>query len=131
MTFLVQKEVANRLIATPNSSNYGRLSIITQYFCNITPLVQIPPQAFTPAPKVDSTLVRLTPNHQKNLPKLNDIKKLELVTQAAFNQRRKQLKSSVKKLISYEKLLECGINPTLRAENLSVADYINLANLIN
>ena len=131
MTFLLQKEVVDRLAATPNSSNYGRLSIITQYFCDVEPLVHIPPQAFTPAPKVDSTLVRLTPNNQKNLPKLNNIANLEKVTRVAFNQRRKQLKSALKKIIPIQQLLDCGIDPTLRPENLSISDYITLANLIN
>ena len=130
MVFLLQKEVVDRLAASPNNSRYGRLSIITQYFCDVTPLTHIPPDAFTPAPKVESKLVRLTPKANK-YPKLNNLANLEKVTRIAFNQRRKQIKSSLKSLFTEQQLIDLEINPKLRPENLSIDEYIRLANKID
>jgi 16S rRNA (adenine1518-N6/adenine1519-N6)-dimethyltransferase len=129
MVFLLQKEVVDRLAASPNNSSYGRLSIITQYFCDVTPLTHIPPDAFTPAPKVESKLVRLSPKKNKHN-ELKSITNLEKVTRIAFNQRRKQIKSSLKSLFTEQQLIDLNINPKLRPENLSIDEYIKLANSI-
>lgn len=130
MTFLLQKEVVDRLAAKPNNGQYGRLSIIAQYYCEIEALTEVPPHAFSPVPKVQSQLVKLTP--RKIIPnKISDIKLLEKITQVAFNQRRKQLKSAVKLLFTEEELINLNINPKLRPENLEISDYIKLAQNIN
>ena len=131
MVFLLQKEVVDRLAASPNTKQYGRLSIITQYFCDVTPLTEIPPEAFSPAPKVQSQLVKFNnPKENKFDVILKDISSLEKVTQIAFNQRRKQIKTSLKPLFSEEQIIKLNINPKLRAENLEIEDYIRLSNLI-
>jgi len=131
MTFLLQKEVVDRLSASPNNKQYGRLSIIAQYFCDVTPLCEIPPEAFSPAPKVQSKLVRLTSRSKTITPELKDITSLEKVTRIAFNQRRKQLKSALKQLFSEDELMKINIDPKLRPENLEIKDYIKLANLLS
>ena len=130
MTFLLQKEVVDRLAAKPNNRQYGRLSIIAQYYCEIEALTEVPPHAFSPAPKVQSQLVRLTPRKTIHN-KINDIKLLEKITQVAFNQRRKQLKSAVKSLFTEDELISLNINPKLRPENLEISDYIKLAQNID
>ena len=125
LTLMFQAEVVDRLVAEPSSKDYGRLSIITQFCCDATRVLDVPAAAFTPPPKVDSSVVHLTP--RKNRPKDVDLKILERVTMAAFGQRRKMLRSSIKSLGGEELLGKVGINPELRAENLSVQDFENLA----
>jgi len=124
MTFMLQKEVVDRLVAEPNSKNYGRLSIITQYFCKAEKLFEVSPESFDPPPKVTSAVFRLVPkSDRQNI----DIKKLELITQQAFGQRRKTLRNSLSKLFSAEQLLSFGIDPMRRAETLSLEEYCLLA----
>jgi 16S rRNA (adenine1518-N6/adenine1519-N6)-dimethyltransferase len=130
MHFMLQKEVVARMAAGPNNKTYGRLSIMTQYQCQVIPVMEIGPEAFKPAPKVDSAIVRLVPHKTIKNP-VNNIKSLNLVCLAAFNQRRKTIRNSFKKLISAEQLESLGINPGLRAENLSVEDFIMLANFVD
>jgi len=130
MHFMLQKEVVARMAAAPNSKTYGRLSIMTQYQCQVIPVMEIGPEAFKPAPKVDSAIVRLVPHRTINNP-VNNIESLNQVCLAAFNQRRKTIRNSFKKLISAEQLQGLGINPGLRAENLSVEDFIMLANFVD
>ncbi|WP_392560203.1 16S rRNA (adenine(1518)-N(6)/adenine(1519)-N(6))-dimethyltransferase RsmA [Orbus mooreae] len=127
MHFMLQKEVVNRLVAAPNSKAYGRLSVMAQYYCQIIPVLEVPPTAFKPAPKVDSAVVKLIPH--KNPPYLvNDIKSLSRITTAAFNQRRKTIRNSLSQLFTVEQLSELGIDLDLRAENLTVQQYCQLAN---
>jgi 16S rRNA (adenine1518-N6/adenine1519-N6)-dimethyltransferase len=125
LTLMFQAEVADRLAAEPDSKTYGRLSVITQFCCDIERVLDIPARAFTPPPKVDSAVVHLTP--RKNRPKDVSFKMMGRVTAAAFGQRRKMLRSSLKPLGGEELLKRAGIKPELRAENLSVADFENLA----
>ncbi len=127
MHFMLQKEVVKRLCAAPNSKAYGRLTIMAQYYCQVMPVLEVPPTAFKPAPKVDSAVVRLVP--YKTLPHpVKDIYWLNRVTTQAFNQRRKTLRNALSTLFSSEQLEALGVDLNARAENLSLADYARLAN---
>lgn len=131
LTLMFQKEVAQRLAATPRTKEYGRLSVIAQWLCKIEPVFDISPQAFVPAPKVTSTVVRLTPRAEA----LGNCRKdeLERVTTAAFGQRRKMLRQSLKSLGADASafLAAAGIAPTARAEELSIEDFCALARAIS
>lgn len=127
LTLMFQKEVVDRLIARPNTKDYGRLSILTQWLCEAEALFDLPPTAFLPPPKVMSTVVRIVPKAQ---PADCRLEMLEKVTAAAFGQRRKMLRASLKPLGGEALLEKAGITPTLRAENLTVEQFITLANLI-
>lgn len=127
MHFMLQKEVVLRLAAGPGHKNYGRLSVMAQYYCQVMPVLEVPPHAFVPPPKVDSAVVRLVP-HKTPPVTLNSIDDLARVTAEAFNQRRKTIRNSLKNSISSEQLTALGINPELRAENLSLADFALIAN---
>lgn len=129
MHFMLQKEVVQRMAAGPDSKTYGRLSIMTQYQCQVIPVMEIGPEAFKPAPKVDSAIVRLIPHKNIKNP-VKDIKALNTVCLAAFNQRRKTIRNSFKKLFTAEQLESLGINPGLRPENLSIDNFILLANFL-
>ncbi|WP_142849778.1 16S rRNA (adenine(1518)-N(6)/adenine(1519)-N(6))-dimethyltransferase RsmA [Telmatospirillum sp. J64-1] len=129
MTLMFQKEVVDRLAATPRTPDYGRLSVITQWLCHVRPLFDITPKAFTPPPKVVSTVVRIEPRPAPLAPVSFAI--MEKVTAAAFGQRRKMLRSSLKALGDAESLLAAtGITPTARAEELSVEDFCRLAQAV-
>ncbi len=123
LTLMFQKEVADRLTAGPGSRTYGRLSVLTQWLCHTNHEFNIAKTAFTPPPKVESTVVTLTPREQ---PAANaEWNKLEKVTAAAFGQRRKMLRASLKSLnVDFENL---GIDPTARAETLSVEQFCAIA----
>ncbi len=130
MHFMLQKEVVNRLVAGPNSKAYGRLSVMAQYYCRIIPVLEVPPTAFKPAPKVDSAVVRLMPYEQIPHP-VGDIRMLSRITTQAFNQRRKTIRNSLGDLFTPEQLIELGLDPALRAENIAVAQYCQLANWLS
>lgn len=127
MHFMLQKEVVKRLCAAPNSKAYGRLTIMAQYFCQVMPVLEVPPSAFKPAPKVDSAVVRLVPHTTLPHP-VKDLYWLNRVCSQAFNQRRKTLRNALSTLFSAENLTALGIDLNARAENLSIADYSRLAN---
>ncbi|QNS14889.1 16S rRNA (adenine(1518)-N(6)/adenine(1519)-N(6))-dimethyltransferase RsmA [Mannheimia bovis] len=127
MHFMLQKEVVKRLCAAPNSKAYGRLTIMAQYYCQVIPVLEVPPTAFKPAPKVDSAVVRLMPYNQLPYP-AKDVYWLNRVTTQAFSQRRKTLRNALSTLFSAEQLEALGIDLTARAENLTIADYVRLAN---
>ena len=123
MTLMFQKEVADRIVAAPNTKTYGRLSIMAQWLCDVSILYDLPPSAFTPPPKVNSAVVFFKP---KVLDKANvSFEVLERVTAAAFNQRRKMIRSSLKDYMGAVEAL--GIDPQKRAENLTVAEYLGIA----
>ena len=123
MTLMFQKEVGQRITAVPGGKTYGRLSVICQWLCDVHVCFDLPPSAFTPPPKVSSSVLHFTP---KLLPAdAPDFREVEKVTATAFGQRRKMLRGSLKNYA--EKMEKLGIDPTRRAENLSVADFINLA----
>lgn len=107
MHFMLQKEVVNRLVAGPNSKAYGRLSVMAQYYCNVIPVLEVPPSAFTPPPKVDSAVVRPVPHATMPHP-VKDVRVLSRITTEAFNQRRKTIRNSLGNLFSVEVLTEWG-----------------------
>ena len=127
LTLMFQKEVAERLAATPRRHAYGRLTVITQWLCDVRLLFDIAPQAFVPPPKVTSTVVRLVPRQTPLA--AAEFAVLERVTQAAFGQRRKMLKGALRRLVADPAALlaTSGIDPTARAEELSVEQFCGLA----
>jgi 16S rRNA (adenine1518-N6/adenine1519-N6)-dimethyltransferase len=129
MHFMLQKEVVQRMAAEPHCKAFGRLSIMTQYQCQVIPVMEIGPEAFKPAPKVDSAIVKLIPHSEIKNP-VKDINALNTVCLAAFNQRRKTIRNGFKNLISVEQLESLNIDANLRPENLTLDDYIMLANFI-
>ncbi|MFC6440955.1 16S rRNA (adenine(1518)-N(6)/adenine(1519)-N(6))-dimethyltransferase RsmA [Bowmanella sp. JS7-9] len=129
MHFMLQKEVVDRLAAGPGSKAYGRLSVMAQYFCKVMPVLQVPPGAFKPAPKVDSAVVRLIPKPADQL-LAKDVSLLNAVCSAAFGQRRKTLRNSLANYIDEAGLQKLEINPTERAENLSLTQFISIANYV-
>lgn len=127
MHFMLQKEVVNRLVAGPNSKAYGRLSVMAQYYCQVIPVLEVPPTAFTPPPKVDSTVVRLIPHATLPHP-VKTLRFLNHITTEAFNQRRKTIRNSLSNMFTPDELEAMGLNPALRAESITVAQYCQLAN---
>ena len=127
LTLLFQKEVAERLAAAPRAKAYGRLSVMVQWRCTVRLLFDITPRAFVPPPKVTSTLVQLTPRSAPLAPCDDDA--LERITAAAFGQRRKMLRQSLKSIWPDPEphLRACRIAPTARAEELSVEEFCALA----
>lgn len=130
MTLMFQKEVVDRLAAEPRSPHYGRLSVITQWLCDVRPLFNVDKRAFTPPPAVMSTVVKLVPRAQPLAPARFET--MERVTAAAFGQRRKMLRSSLKALGNAEVLIAAaGITPTARAEELPVEAFCALARAVD
>ncbi|SUB58500.1 Ribosomal RNA small subunit methyltransferase A [Phocoenobacter uteri] len=129
MHFMLQKEVVKRLCAAPNSKAYGRLTVMAQYYCQVMPVLEVPPAAFKPAPKVDSAVIRLVPYTELPYP-AKDVSFLNRVVTQAFNQRRKTLRNSLSQLFTAEQLEELGMDLQARAENLSLKDYVSLANYL-
>lgn len=130
MTFMLQKEVVQRLAATPEDDDYGRLSVMVQYFCSVEHLFDVPPGAFKPAPKVTSAIVRLRP-HRHTKEQAVDTALLRDLVRTAFSQRRKTLRNCLKPLIGDLDAQALPVDLSLRPENLSVADYVNLSNTIS
>jgi 16S rRNA (adenine1518-N6/adenine1519-N6)-dimethyltransferase len=127
LTLMFQREVAERIVARPGQSAYGRLSILAQWRCDARIVLDLPPQAFTPPPRVSSSVVHLTalpaPRHPA------DPATLGRVVAAAFNQRRKMLRAALRGLSPRieEHLVAAGIPPTARAEQIGIADFCALA----
>lgn len=125
LTLMFQKEVADRLVARPGSKAYGRLAVMAQWQAEVRPCLTLPPRAFTPPPKIDSTVVHLTP---RAAPDPADWRAMETVVAVAFNQRRKMLRAALKPLGAAEALLEqAGLTPTARAEDIDIAGFAALA----
>lgn len=127
MHFMLQKEVVERMTAVPGSAAFGRLSVMLQYRFVMERLLDVPPAAFKPAPRVDSAVVRLLPRAAAEL-SARDPARFAALVAAAFAQRRKMLRNSLAGLFDETRLAALGVAPTCRAEELSVADYIRLAN---
>ena len=125
MTLMFQREVAERIVAAPGSDHYGRLGVLAGWRTEARIAFDVPAQAFTPPPKVTSSVVQLTP---RNAPLAADVRMLGRVTEAAFGQRRKMLRQSLKSLGGEGLLNKVGIDPTRRAETLDVAEFVALAN---
>ena len=126
MHFMLQKEVVDRMAAGPGSRTYGRLSVMTQFRARVTPLFDVPPESFSPAPRVTSSIVRLQPLAQAPAD-AGSFKNMERVVSAAFSKRRKTLRNSLKELLSAEQILKAGIDPGQRAEQLSLSQMAALA----
>jgi 16S rRNA (adenine1518-N6/adenine1519-N6)-dimethyltransferase len=124
MTLMFQKEVAERIAARPGSKDYGRLTVLAQALCEAEVVMNLPARAFTPPPKVDSAVVQLTP--RADAPAADRIELLQRLTAAAFGQRRKMLRSSLKGLGGEGLLAAVGIDGSRRAEELSVAEFLAL-----
>ena len=127
MYFMLQKEVVERLSAEVDTEHYGRLSVMTQYYCEVTSMFDVPPTAFYPVPKVDSAIVRLQPH--ASLPyTANNVHHLSNLVQKAFAQRRKTLWNNLKGSVSELTFEKLGIDPKRRAETLSIKEFVQLAN---
>lgn len=125
--FMLQREVVQRMGAVPDSTEYGRLSVMLQYRWQIEPLFDVPPTAFNPQPKVWSSIVRMTPH--LSLPiEARDERCLAEVVMAAFGQRRKTLRNALRPLIGERELAGLGIDPGARGETLDVAAFVRIAN---
>ncbi len=127
-TFMLQKEVVDRMVAAPDTEAYGRLSVMLQYRFAMERLFDVPPGAFTPPPKVDSAIVRMVPLPANRLRARDDVRFAAMVT-AGFGQRRKTLSNTLKPFLTAEQIQSLGIDPKRRGETLSVADYVALSDL--
>lgn len=129
MHFMLQNEVVKRITAEPNSKAYGRLSVMVQYHCKTEYLFFVGPESFDPPPKVDSAILRLSP--WENQPhQADDEQNLSELVAQAFSMRRKTLRNNLKKIISAEQIEDIGIDPSKRAENLEITDFVKLSNFV-
>ena len=129
LTFMLQLEVVNRITAEPGSRDYGRLTIMSSYFCEAQKLFDVPPEAFTPMPKVNSAIIRLVPIHDRTI-EVKDIKVLEQLLITAFSKRRKTVRNALGSYFTTDDLLQLNIDPRLRPENLRPEEYFRCANYI-
>ncbi len=127
MHFMLQKEVVERMVATPGDRAYGRLSVMLQYRCQVDLLFLVPPSAFRPPPKVESAIVRLAPYAHLPYPCSHEARLHQVVTQA-FGQRRKTLRNALRDEVPDHAWVELNLSATARPETLSVADYVRLVN---
>jgi len=125
MTFMLQKEVADRLAAEPRTKSYGRLSVMVQWRCDVEQLFDVPPDAFRPPPKVHSTVLRL---HPREAPlTVGDPRRFDDIVRAAFGQRRKTLRNSLRQLLDETAFNQAAVDPQCRAEELSLQDFARLS----
>ncbi|PZN74667.1 MAG: 16S rRNA (adenine(1518)-N(6)/adenine(1519)-N(6))-dimethyltransferase [Candidatus Methylumidiphilus alinenensis] len=128
MHFMLQKEVVERLCAEPGEKEYGRLSVMARYYCDMEPLMDVYPESFNPQPKIISSVIRLVPHDKKPVSVAPDI--LNRVVAAAFSQRRKTLRNALSTLFTSSEIESLGLDPGTRAERLSLGDYGLLAELL-
>src|SRR5262249_39312210 len=124
--FLLQKEVVDRMVAAPDTADYGRLSVMLQYRFSMARAFDVPPGAFTPPPKVDSAVVRMAPLGVDRL-RARDEALFARVVAAAFEQRRKTLRNAARSVVPESAFAAAGIDPQRRGETLSVAEFVRLA----
>ncbi len=129
MHFMLQKEVVERMVAEPGSNDFGRLSVMLQYFFEMEKLLDVPPEAFSPAPKVDSAVVRLIPAKHR-IGQAQDFEQFAALVKQAFHQRRKTIRNNLKDLADDNDLQAAGISPQERAEHIAPEKYVALANLL-
>ena len=127
MTFMLQKEVVMRMVAEPGGEDYGRLSVMLQYRFRMGRLFDVPPGAFRPAPKVTSSIVRMVPLPAEALQARDEVL-LERIVAAAFGQRRKTLRNTLRDFLGEEDFAALSLDAGLRGERLTVADYVAIAN---
>ena len=130
MHFMLQKEVVERMVAAPSTPAYGRLSVMLQYRLQMEYLFTVPPEAFDPAPKVESAFVRCVPHATLPFIAKDETLFAQVVT-AAFGQRRKTLRNTLKGMLDDDGFTALNIDSQLRAENLSVAQFVSIANHLN
>ena len=128
MHFMLQKEVVERLAASPGTKAYGGLSVMVQYYCTVQALFAVPPGAFRPAPKVESAIVRLKP--REIIQRANDVRQLSQLVSACFQQRRKTIRNTLKHSLASDKLEQLKFDLSLRPEQLSVSDFVELSNQV-
>jgi len=128
MHFMLQKEVVDRMAAAPGSKVYGRLSVMLQAYCAVTPLFKVPPGAFRPPPKVDSAVVRLVPRAPESIG-VGDPRRFAQVVRAAFGQRRKTLRNALHGVADTALIEAAGLRPDARAEQVDVAGFVRLSNI--
>lgn len=126
---MLQKEVVERMVAEPSSAEYGRLSVMLQYRFEMERIFDVPPEAFRPVPKVESAVVRMTPFASLPHP-ARDASRLRAIVTAAFSQRRKTLRNTLKSYFEVADLERLGVDPGLRAQDLRVEDFVRLADEI-
>ena len=127
---MLQRDVVERMVAAPGDSEFSRLSVMLQYRFDMEKLIDVPADSFDPAPKVESAVVRLTPLHPLPHPAHNETLFAEVVSRA-FSQRRKTLRNTLKGMVSAEQLAALGINAGARAQELSVADFVRIADAVS
>lgn len=127
MTFMLQKELVDRICANSGNKQYGRLSIMLQYYFDVESLLIVKPEAFTPSPKVDSAIVKLTPLPHPRY-ELSDHESLKVIVRESFSQRRKTIRNALRKYLDESTIRSAGIAPENRAENLEISDFVKLAN---
>ena len=130
MHFMLQKEVVERMVSEPGDADFGRLSVMLQYRFWMEWLIDVPPESFDPAPKVDSAVVRLIPKPLSDL-RAKSLDKLGKVVLQAFSQRRKMLRNTLKGTLDDTGFAALGIDPTRRAEDIPVEDYVRIANYLS
>ncbi len=128
MTFMLQREVVDRMVASPNSRSYGRLSVILQYAFQVQKLFDVPPEAFYPPPKVESSIVQLIP-HSVIPVQVTNFKVFNQIVSQAFSQRRKTLRNTLKHWLTVDEMESIEIDPLKRAETLNLEAFAKLANL--
>ena len=125
---MLQKEVVERICAKSGTKEYGRLSVMLQYYCDAELMLIIKPDAFFPSPKVDSAIVKITPLSEAKYELLND-KSFKIIVREAFSQRRKTIRNSLKTFLNETEIKAAGIDTNVRAENLEIKDFVKLSNL--
>lgn len=129
MHFMLQKEVVERMVAVTGSNDYGRLSVMLQYFFEMESLLDVPPQAFNPAPKVDSVVVRMIPQHGR-IGIAQDFAHFAALVKQAFWQRRKTIHNNLKEWVNDAALMAVGIDPCSRPERIPPELYVGLSNYL-
>lgn len=129
MHFMLQKEVVERMTARPKTNDYGRLSVMLQYFFEMETLIDVPPESFDPAPKVDSAVVRMIPAKHR-IGEAQDFGHFAKLVKQAFAQRRKTIRNNLKDIAADEDLQAVGINPQDRAEHIGPELYVKLSNYL-
>ncbi|MBU1215601.1 MAG: 16S rRNA (adenine(1518)-N(6)/adenine(1519)-N(6))-dimethyltransferase RsmA [Gammaproteobacteria bacterium] len=130
MHFMLQNEVVERMVAEPSTAAFGRLSVMLQYRFYMEKLLDVPPQSFRPAPKVDSAIVRMIPLPAAQIAVQDEALYAKVVT-AAFGQRRKTLRNTLKAHLTESDFAQLDIDPQLRAENLAVTEFTRIANFLH
>ena len=127
--FMLQEEVVDRMAAKPGGKSFGRLSVMLQYRFRVEKLFDVPPRAFRPVPRVNSALARLTPHGVLPAPAQDEVLLAQVVSKA-FSQRRKTLRNALADYATEQELAALGLDPRLRPENLSLEDFVRVANAI-